>query len=35
MSEDVKRELLELTERLLASISEGDWDTYQSLCAAT
>ncbi len=34
MAEDVKRELLELTERLLASISGGDWDTYQSLCAA-
>ncbi len=34
MSDDVKRELLELTERLLASISAGDWDAYQSLCAA-
>ncbi len=34
MSEDVKRELLELTERLLVSISGGDWNTYQSLCAA-
>ena len=32
MSEDVKRDLLELTERLLISISQGDWDTYQSLC---
>ncbi len=32
MSEDAKRELLELTERLLVSIAEGDWDTYQSLC---
>ena len=32
MSEDVKRELLELTERLLLSISQGDWESYQSLC---
>lgn len=35
MSEDVKRELLELTERLLVSISQGDWETYQSLCDAS
>jgi len=34
MSDDLKRELIELTERLLASISAGDWDAYQSLCAA-
>lgn len=34
MAEDIKRELLEVTQRLLASISAGDWDTYQSLCAA-
>ena len=32
MSDDVKRELLDLTERLLASIAARDWATYQSLC---
>ena len=35
MSDDVKRELLDLTERLLASIAAGDWETYQSLCDAS
>jgi|GEM_PF-232679 len=32
MTEDVKRELLSLTERLLASIAARDWATYQTLC---
>ncbi len=32
MSEDVKRELLSLTERLLASIAARDWATYQTMC---
>jgi dihydrofolate reductase len=32
MSDDVKRELLDLTERLLASIAARDWATYQSMC---
>jgi dihydrofolate reductase len=32
MSKDVKQELLDLTERLLASISQGNWDDYQLLC---
>lgn len=32
MSEDARHELLDLNERLLASISQGDWDAYQSLC---
>ena len=35
MSDDLKRELLDLTERLLASIAARDWATYQSLCDAS
>ncbi|MCH7905639.1 MAG: nuclear transport factor 2 family protein [Armatimonadetes bacterium] len=29
---DSRDELLELTQRLLDSISSGDWETYVSLC---
>lgn len=29
---DVRNELLELTQKLLDSISSGDWETYESLC---
>lgn len=29
---DLQKELLELTQRLLASIAEGDWNTYCELC---
>ena len=29
---DVESELLALTQRLLESISDGDWATYQELC---
>ena len=29
---DVKRELLDLNQRLLASIAAGDWETYSRLC---
>ena len=32
MSEE---ELVELTEKLLASISEADWETYERLCDPT
>ena len=33
MTENTKRELLELTRRLLDAIGCGDWETYQKLCA--
>ena len=29
---DMRHELLDLTQRLLDSIAEGDWETYVSLC---
>jgi calcium/calmodulin-dependent protein kinase (CaM kinase) II len=32
---DPTRELLDLTQRLLDSISNGDWATYQELCDPT
>ena len=31
----MSEELVELTERLLASISEADWETYEKLCDPT
>lgn len=34
MHED-ERELLHITERLLNCIADGDWQTYQELCATT
>lgn len=35
MTDDVKRELLDLTRRLLESIAKADWETYQLLCDPT
>lgn len=35
MSNDVSAEVLELNQRLLDSIAEGDWETYSSLCDPT
>src|SRR5436189_5443297 len=35
MSDAATAELLDLTQRLLDSISEGDWATYQELCDPT
>lgn len=32
MVAQVQKELLELTQKLLDSIAEGDYDTYQSIC---
>jgi hypothetical protein len=32
MSHDVRRELLDLTEHLLAAIAARDWAAYESLC---
>ncbi len=32
---DTTRELLDLTQRLLDSISDGDWAVYQELCDPT
>lgn len=32
MNESVKTQILELTQRLVDSISEGDWETYVQLC---
>jgi calcium/calmodulin-dependent protein kinase (CaM kinase) II len=32
---DPTRELLDLTQRLLDSIANGDWATYQELCDST
>ena len=32
MSDDVIAELIELNQRLLDSITEGDWTTYEALC---
>ena len=32
---DPIRELLDLTQRLLDSITSGDWNTYQALCDPT
>lgn len=34
MADDTRRELLELTQRLLTSIADADWETYASLCDA-
>ncbi len=33
--ESTKRELLELTQRMLDAISEADWETYERLCDPT
>jgi len=33
--ESTKRELLDLTQRVLDAISEADWETYQRLCDPT
>ena len=30
----IEAEVLALTERLLRAIAEGDWNTYEELCAA-
>ena len=35
MSEATTKELLELTQRLLDAIADGDWDVYRQLCDAT
>lgn len=35
MSAQVEKELLELNQRLLDSITDADWDTYQELCDPT
>jgi hypothetical protein len=35
MSHDIRRELLDLTERLLAAIAARDWATYELLCDAS
>lgn len=32
MAETVREELIGLTQRLLDSIVEGDWETYRELC---
>jgi len=32
VNDSTKEELLELTQKLLQSISSGDWETYQALC---
>ena len=35
MADSTETELLQLTQRLLDSITSGDWETYQSLCDPT
>src|SRR4029077_10213979 len=35
MPDDVPREMLHLSQRLLDSIAKGDWATYQELCDPT
>jgi hypothetical protein len=35
MSDEIQREILDLTDRLLESIAKADWDTYQLLCDPT
>ena len=35
MTDRVKLELLDVTERLLKAIAGGDWETYQLLCDPT
>jgi Calcium/calmodulin dependent protein kinase II association domain len=32
MPDSTRQELLDLTQRLLESIANGDWDTYEELC---
>lgn len=32
MSDELKAELLRLTQKLLDAIAAGDWETYQRLC---
>jgi calcium/calmodulin-dependent protein kinase (CaM kinase) II len=34
-SESIASEVLELNQRLLDAIAEGDWDTYSTLCDPT
>jgi ketosteroid isomerase-like protein len=31
-NEDIREEVLELTQRLLVAATSGDWDTYADLC---
>ncbi|MCH7989299.1 MAG: DUF4440 domain-containing protein, partial [Planctomycetes bacterium] len=35
MSDDLKEQLLDLTQQLLTCIAEADWETYQQLCDPT
>lgn len=35
MTDTAEQELLELNQRLLDSIAQGDWETYQQLCDPT